>query len=61
MTKPIKEYRVGGIKAAIFKHKKGNSICLQKSYKVKNKWVNKELYLLESDTIKAIEVLRKTL
>jgi|TARA_Y100000296_G_C5055492_1_gene197057 hypothetical protein len=61
MTKPIKEYKVGGIKAAVFKHKTGNSVCLQKSYKKGKKWINHDIFLLQSDVIKAIEVLRKTI
>ena len=60
MNKPIKEFKLGMIKAAIWQNEKGNSVTITKGYKdtASNEWKNTN-YLNPADCAAAIVVLQK--
>lgn len=67
MSKPVEQYRQGGIKASLFEREVegpngkfvSQSVALQRSYKKNGEWINNSLTLVKKDIGNAIQVLTK--
>lgn len=56
--KPVKEFRVGSVKAAVWKNDGNLSVTLQKSYKDGEEWKNTST-LFHGDVVCAIKALER--